>query len=147
MPETFGELLDNLNGMDLEEISKRALDETVDRIADLNREQLKAGFTSTGNRLRPYRSKNYAAVKNLMNPLPGLGNPDFLVTGAFHAKIQAERFGDNIGVHSYDQKAEDLEARDGADNIYGLTEDNHSKYVEEDLSPVYYREVRESLKL
>ena len=147
MPETFGELLENINQMDLEEISRRSLDQTIDRIADLNREQLKQGITSTGGRLRPYRSRNYAIVKNQMNPLPGLGNPDFLVTGAFHAKIQAERFGDTIGVHSYDQKAESLEARDGADKIYGLIPENHNLYVEEDLTPVYLKEVRQSLKL
>jgi hypothetical protein len=141
-----GEYLSNLENMDLQAITERAIDKTLDRIADRNREQLYQGFTPTGGRLAPYRRRKYAAIKNEMNPLPGFGNPDFYLTGAFHRQIQAERVGDIVGVHSYDSKAPKLEDRDGADNIYGMGEEHHNEYVREDLSPVYYQEIAESLK-
>lgn len=142
---SLGDLLEALNNLDLEEVAEMAIEETLDSIADRNREQLLNGFTSAGTRLGKYRSYKYALAKNALNPLPGLGNPDFKLTGDFHRAIKAELFNGTVGVHSYDSKAEKLEDRDGADNIYGLEAEQHRQYVEEDLSPVYYSHIHKSL--
>lgn len=144
---TLGTMLEDLELLDLIGITETAISRTTDQMAQRNRDQLYQGFTSTGQRLRKYASPNYATVKQAMNPVPGYGNPDFFVTGQFYARLQAEVFGDIVGMHSSDSKAPYLEDRDGADNIYGLGEKQHEAYIDEDLAPVFYREVLEGLNL
>lgn len=137
----LGSFFDSLEKMDLLQISEDAIDLTIDRISERNVDQLRHGLTSLGTHLRPYRSNKYARVKNEMNPLPGLGNPDFILFGGFTGAIRTERVGDTIGTHSYDPKAPKLENRDGANNIYGMDEEEHAGYVNEDLQPVFMQEI------
>lgn len=143
----FGEFRELLTGLDVQTTAEEAIDATLDRMAARNREQLRQGYTSTGKRLRPYRQYTYAQYKNLLNPLPGLWNPDFILTGAFTERIEAERVGDTIGVHSYDPKAPDLELRDSPDEIYGLGEEQHNLYVEEDLQPSFMEGIYRAFKV
>lgn len=141
----LGNFLEALEKMDLADIAGQAIDKTAEEITRLNVDQLKHGETSTGERLKKYRNNKYARIKNEMNPLPGLGNPDFILFGGFTSKIETERRGDTIGVHSYDEKAPYLEERDGADRIYGLGEERHNIYVTETLEPAFQAEVIEAL--
>ena len=131
--------------MDLSAIAASSIDKTAEEISRLNVDQLRHGLTASEGRLKRYRNNKYARVKNEMNPLPGLGNPDFILTGAFTSKIQTEVSGGLIGTHSYDEKAPELEARDGADNIYGLGPARHKVYVEESLQPAFMGGVNEAL--
>lgn len=144
---SLGDLLESLQSLDLEEVASAAIEETMPELIKRNRDQLYHGITSTGGRLAAYRRRKYAQAKNLMNPLPGFGNPDFYVTGAFYEAIRGEVSGGVVGIHSYDSKAPYLEDRDGADNIYGLTFDNQAEYIQEDMGPAFFRGVHERLKL
>lgn len=141
----LGNFLEALQTMDLAAIADQAIDKTAEEISRLNVDQLRHGETPTGGRLKRYRNNKYARVKNQMNPLPGLGNPDFILFGGFTSKIETERVGDTIGTHSYDQKAPYLEDRDGADNIYGLGEERHNEYVTQTLEPAFQAGVMEAL--
>jgi hypothetical protein len=53
-------------------------------LTDENKKQLFAGFDNNGNRLKKYKSSVYALRKASLNPLPGFGNPDYFLTGAFY---------------------------------------------------------------
>lgn len=89
-------------------------------LADLNREQLMEGKDSEGNTLRKYRRPRYARVKNEMNPVPGYGNPDLKLTGAFHRSIFADVEGKSILFDAKDSKVSDLAAKYG-ESIFGLS--------------------------
>jgi hypothetical protein len=160
----FGALREDLEALNIQEAVNAGIDQTVDRLADMNRAQLMAGFASDGTRLLPYRSPQYAQLKNMMNPEPGFGNPDFYLTGAFQARIRAERFGEVVEIASYDEKAPHLEGREsdvpfqnwdpdakpsnaGADRIYGPTAENHNIYVTEDLEPLVIEAIRKQISL
>lgn len=154
MDRDFGDLQEALETLDIREEVYAAIDTTVDRLADMNRDQLLLGYTSNLTRLPRYASYSYAKLKNAMNPAPGIGNPDYYLTGAFQSRIRAERFGEEIEVASYDEKAPYLEARtghgnaeEGADLMYGPTVENHNIYVEEDLEPEILDRIEKQLKL
>src|SRR4051812_39596366 len=102
MDRDFGDLMEALEELDLVEELNEAIDLTVDRLADLNREQLYQGFDSNHQRLPRYQSPTYALLKQEMNPAPGLYNPDYYLKGGFYARIRAERFGAEVEVASYD---------------------------------------------
>jgi hypothetical protein len=144
---TFGSLLDDMRKLDLEAIAVESITETIPQILDRNKRQLYHGLTSEGQNLRKYRRRKYAEVKNEMNPLPGLGNPDFFFTGDFYNNFFGAIYGEDVVVNSRNWKATKLEARDGADHIYGLGTEEHQGYVREDLSPVYYLKIHKRLKL
>jgi hypothetical protein len=141
----LGSFKQALEDLDLQEISRIVVEKTAPKISELNVDQLRHGLTSQETRLRPYRGAKYARVKHEMNPLPGLGNPDFILTGAFTGAIRTEVQGDTVGTHSYNEKAPELEARDGADKIYGLGSERHNEYVQETLQPEFIQEAKNAL--
>ena len=82
---TIVSLAEKFNSLNTDKIINESLNETKDEFKSINKEQLRAGKTNTGKNIAPkYRSKKYALAKNQMNPLPGLGNPDLHLTGAFY---------------------------------------------------------------
>lgn len=144
----LGSFKEALENMDLEVIASTSIINTTGQIVKLNVDQLRNGLTSEEGRLIKYRNPLYALEKNQLNPLPGLGNPDFILTGAFTSpeNFRAELVGDAVRIYSIEEKAPKLEARDGADMIYGLGEERHDLYIEEDLEPEFMEEVKKSLK-
>lgn len=101
-----------------DEVIQQTLEEKKEDYLDENRKQLYEGFDREGNRLRKYRSAKYARVKNQMNPRPGLGNPDFYVTGAFYRNRTVTVQGGELITNLNDPKSEDLLKRDP--DIIGL---------------------------
>jgi hypothetical protein len=99
----------------------------TEKIAGYNKEQLyKEGEDSTGKKLRKYRSKKYARVKNQMNPAPGLGNPDLFVTGSFHESIFSAVKQGKIIFDADDSKVEKLVSMFG-EEIFGLQQENNTR--------------------
>ncbi|MFA5768607.1 MAG: hypothetical protein WC871_03610 [Bacteroidales bacterium] len=117
---TIEELQRNLARWDVQDVARDAMSRHTTDAADLNRSQLKAGLSSGGNKLRRYASTVYAAFKSGMNPSPGFGNPDLLLTGEFHQSIVAEVTAEEVAFRATDQKAGNLLSKYG-DNILGLS--------------------------
>ncbi len=120
----FKKLHDNWAGFDLIEETIHVAENNEKVIADFNRVQLyEKGETVDGKKLKKYRNAKYARVKNSMNPLPGLGNPDFYVTGEFQKSIFADVRGKSIILDAADPKVEFLVERDG-EGIFGLQDES-----------------------
>jgi len=136
---TVVDLQDCFTDINVHREAKSAIGRTSDVIAELNVEQLEAGFTSEGKRLRKYRNRNYAMFKNAINPLPGFGNPDLILTGSFTKSFQIDVGSDDIEVVSDD--IHNLAERYGED-IFGLSDDNQEFYNEE----IFFPEFAESIE-
>ncbi len=113
----------------------RILAELQDEIVRLNtQEQLFKGKDATGQKITPkYKRRRYAVAKNRMNPQPGMGTPDFKVTGAFYKGFYVKPIKDDKGsfeMDSSDDKTPFLVGRSG-EKIFGLTTDNEGKINQE----------------
>jgi hypothetical protein len=112
--EQIGRLRDNLTV-----IAEESVSQSKDGFIEAQKAQLEQGSNATGESFRKYRNPAYARLKNAMNPLPGLGNPDLKYTGSFYRGIYATVQNGRITVGSSDSKAQALEA--SYKNVFGLT--------------------------
>lgn len=137
---TVAELLNTLNEVDVATEAVTAITQTKDEMIMLNQVQLSAGYDSEGYRLLQYRSKDYAASKHLQNPLPGIGNPDLILTGAFISSFDVKLSGYDILFNASDDKAPELLSKYG-DDVLGLMHGQQRYYNEEVFYPVFARQI------
>lgn len=127
---TVREMIRRLDDLNLDEVVHESLGETADDLLEANKEQMYAGSTNEDQPISPaYKDPYYARKKNQMNAAPGLGVPDLKLTGAFYDGTQAEVNEDAITLTSNVEYAKYLEARYGADKIWGLTRENLETYT------------------
>ena len=119
----------------LKQIAAIAIQDTETEFIKLNVEQLESGFDSKKKRLRKYRSPQYAQLKNQQNALPGLGNPDLILTGAFTGSFNLNVAAENYTIFATDYKANDLTKKYG-DDIFGLGETQNEYYSQNVVFPV-----------
>ncbi len=82
-------LLDRLDRTELQPIIILCLNQSKYEWLSLNLGQLHDGHDNTGRLQSPdYADERYAVHKNEENPVPGLGVPDFFVTGDYYNSIQ-----------------------------------------------------------
>ncbi len=139
MPTTI-DLIRNSQALNVESEAVTSIQRTEKDMAELNREQLAAGFDAQGDRLMPYRSRDYAEFKHQMNPEPGLGNPDLILTGAFVHSLRVRGQGKNIIFHASDIKADDLLKKYG-DDVLGLSDRQQEYYNEDVFYPVFSKRI------
>lgn len=126
---TINSLLQKFQALDTDEIINESLVETVPQFEETQRLQLMAGKTKSGDPIEPvYLSNKYAAAKNEMNSLPGLGVPDLRLTGAFYEGIDVEVGNDDLDIISKDSKGPQLENKYA--DIFGLGTDFKSDYLD-----------------
>ncbi|MBS1988755.1 hypothetical protein JST56_07255 [Candidatus Dependentiae bacterium] len=132
----FEALYDSWAGIDLRKESTQAAADHEKELADLNRKQLyEKGETANGKKLKKYKNPKYARVKHQMNPLPGLGNPDFRLTGEFQESVFSDvRVDGKIIFDASDPKVEFLVERDG-ESIFGLQPENEKTAWADILKP------------
>ncbi len=133
---TVLQTINALESLNIKEMAISAIEKNLQDMVTLNQAQLYEGKATSGKRFRRYAGRQYADVKNQMNPRPGLGNPDLYLTGNFYRAIFAELEGDNIIMDSTDEKSGLLQSKydgnspgqlsaDGeGSNIFGLTREN-----------------------
>lgn len=132
--------------VDIDSAIQDAFLQNKEYFEEQNRKQLTAGFDKQGARLRRYRSPKYARVKNAVNPLPGLGNPDLKVTGAFHRGIHIARFTPTaLTLTSTNSKAENL--LKSYPNVLGLGGTYKKDFINTRLRPAFIRNVRKPIGL
>lgn len=141
---TPADILDELEGLNLEEIVEYSLQEVSAEYVRKNLDQLYEGMGSDGQKIVPqYRRQKYARAKNEMNPTPGFGTPDLFLTGEFYRQTEAKIEGGDLVEESSVEYAKKLEEQYGDDQIWGLDEENHDEFVNEDLQPLIIEKIME----
>lgn len=140
---TTTDIIERLQGMNLQELLTESILETAEQYVDLNTAQLYQGKDGDGQPISPqYAWDTYAAEKNQMNPTPGYGIPDLKLTGAFYRGYTLQVEGDEVIKDSDVEYADDLFTKYG-NQIGELDEVNHDEYVNGEMAPVFYDKVRE----
>lgn len=113
-------------------------------IVDMQLEQLLSGKNAEGEDITPlYKSPDYAAYKQHVNPKPAYRVPDMKATGDYHESIKAEVKGKQIQIIATDHKAGKLERKYGP--LLGLTPENRERLKGEILRPYIFDKMRERL--
>jgi hypothetical protein len=130
---TIPDFVSNFKRLNNNKFNEIVVDEMFnyqERIIDLNKDQLMSGFDSTSQRLRSYKNREYAEMKNEVNPLAGFGNPDLKLTGQFHRGFHVRRGGKTfLLLNSRDEKNDMLKGKYGKD-IFGLTSSSKEEFIE-----------------
>jgi len=126
--------------IDTNKIVHEALNETKGDFEELNRLQMSAGLTKTGELIEPsYRSRKYAQAKKSMGALPPLGTPDLKLTGEFQRLIDVEVAPNVLDIISKDDKGPELE--DKYENIFGLGGKYKISYNSTKLGPAIQKRI------
>lgn len=142
----ISEILSNLNKIDTDLLSEKAMEQCADALVTENKKQLYAGYNREGHRLQQYRSAVYSEVKHRMNPLPGEGNPDLYATGAFYRGLYANVNAGEITIDSTDQKNEELQQKYHSE-IMGLGGNFKAEFIEQNLQPAFISLIQNEIGL
>jgi len=140
--EDFISRIERLNVM---EVAVETINETKKEFLDLNRDQLRHGKKSTGPighySMSP-RWQWYGEMKNRMNPLPGLGNVDLILTGSFSNKMTLKAAGNTYSIDSEDEKTTSLLFKYGTDT-FGLDGERQPTYNQTIFLPLFIRKIQQ----
>ena len=124
---TIAEMLRRFQAIDLTAEAAEIITDNPDELLNLERKQLfEMGEDSKGQKLKPYRNPKYARAKNELNPLPGLGTPDYYVTGDFQRSLTLAVQGQSVIFDATNYKLEFL--LDRSPELLGVTDDSISAY-------------------
>lgn len=141
---TVANMLEAVKNINIVDFMILSLVDTADNYLEIQKDQLFHGIDSTGSHLSPtYAWASYIKKKYTMNSLPGSGNPDLKLTGAFYQGFKADVNKLGITVYSTDEKAGMLEAKYGK-TIYTLFEEWKDEYLLI-LSPMFLQNVIEAI--
>lgn len=116
-------------------------------IIDMNTAQLLQGKRSDGSLLNPeYRSDEYAAMKQGMNPRPPYATPDLFLTGDFQEGFFVKRVKLGWEISSKDKKRQKLVDKYSED-IFGNTPKDEKEINEEYLLPEMIEHVLDNIEL
>lgn len=145
---TLHAVAERFRNLDLHKEAMDLLVEEQKEVLDLNRDQLRRGFTKDGTRIKKYRSRSYAKRKQKINPAPGFMNPDYKLTGkyweGFRLKVLNSK---EYEIFSVDSKAKDLEKRDTNANLYGMANESRDYFVRTHFRSLFIARVKNTLKL
>lgn len=143
---TIKALHTKISKVNTDQVVEDSMGEVSPLIADRQKDQMREGKNSKGAKIGRYRSPGYARMKNRMNPIPGFGVPDLLLTGAFYNEIFAEPRGNKLVISSTNEKIAKLEDRFGPE-IFGLNRNTKAELIREDLRPVFMKNIRKATGL
>lgn len=143
---TVRQVLNNVKALDVYLEGVNVIREEKEQVLDANRKQLKKGKTKELKTFKKYASPKYARAKNKRNPAPGLGNPDYKVTGAYWKSFKLRILSKYSWlIYSDDPKAKYLENRGG--QPYGLNKEGQTEFVNNIFRAKYLKRVRAKMKL
>jgi hypothetical protein len=140
-------MLKRFENLDTDEVCDQALSDSSAGIADINAEQLSKGISATGQPFSPYRNEAYADFKHKKNPIPGYGNPDYMLTGSFARKIVARVSGDGFSITSTDEKTGELVNRDPGNPPFQLSEKFKAEALREVVMPAFKKHMEAATQL
>jgi hypothetical protein len=139
-------LRNKIQNVNVDKVIQESMEEVAPLITDRQKGQMIEGTNKKGAKIGRYRNAAYAQKKNQMNPIPGFGIPDLLLTGAFYKGIYTEIRGSRVIIDSTDEKTPKL-ARQYGEEIFGLDKSSKVELVREDLRPVFMREIKKATGL
>lgn len=105
-------------------ILDQTVEDTKDKVIELNKDQLLHGLDAFGVKIGEYKSIPYAIQKFSLNSLAGFGQKDYRLTGAYYEKIYAIIQGGKLIIGSSDSKNKWLDFP----GEFGLTDESKVKY-------------------
>jgi hypothetical protein len=141
---TILSVLRKVEKVDTDEVSSRSVDQTKDKLIEVINDQSLHGVNNKGGNLGKYRNPVYARKKQGLNPLPGLGNVDKKLTGAYYGGRYAKVSGGVIQYGSTDEKAVELDVK--YPDSYGLSDPFKAQY-NEFLRPVFIQNMKKATGL
>ena len=138
---TVADLLKTLEKVDVGFEAEEAINKTAETIVAKQKDQLLHGLREDGSLIGEYKNNGYAAKKFSMNPLAGLGNMDWKLTGDTYKSIFVDVREDIYLIEIADHKAASLFERFG--DPTGLTGESQDDYVEKTLEPQFMGQIHE----
>lgn len=135
--DVIDRLSSNLSRIDLMAITESALQARPDIIAELNRDQLRQGQTSTGATLPPYSATSVDKFGKNPGPIK------LYDTGDFYKEIKPEFAQTSFTIQDSDWKTDMLKA-DYGDDILGLTQESIGELAQDALGQIRY-ELRKAI--
>lgn len=137
---TIRDLKNALKKVNLNTMIVNSIDQTKDALVNFNKEELKHGRDSKGLLLSPeYALFDYALRKYQQNSLPGFGNPDLFLTGAFYRGFYASvGFTGIYTLDSSDSKTDGLQRKYGQ-YIFGVNTKDIGIYAQEIFYPEFQK--------
>jgi hypothetical protein len=117
------------------------VEQTKDKIIELNKNQLLHGLDASGNKIGEYKNLNYAIRKFSLNNLAGFGMKDYRLTGDYYAAIYAIISNGKLTIGSSDGKNKWLDF----EGEFGLTPESKQEYKPV-FRPVFFENSRNVLK-
>lgn len=139
---TIAALARRVNAFDAAKAAENAMTATAVAFVEENKLQMNAGYNRFDEKIgdnQPYKSADYAFDKYKQNPLPGLGNPDLDLTGAFQGGLSVTISGGVVSEKSSDPKNDKLLGK--YPDIMGLGGPFKAEYLSRDLQPAFSLEV------
>jgi hypothetical protein len=141
MYERFNRLSDDIDKIEMESIEKNK-EIIIDTLTD---KQLIYGIAGDGGKIGEYRNPLYKREKQQMNSKAG-GFVDLKLTGDFYSGMTLEKGSNLFLMYSKDSKAKKLE-KQYSSKIYDLTNKNKNEISQENILPVFLKEIRDGLRL
>lgn len=134
------ELIQRFESINLISEAEEVMRDTERTLVGYNQAQMYGwGEDNKGNKLPPYKSDDYARYKHGRNPQPGLGTPDYYLTGTMFSLMKAVIGGGKYSITSDAPYTGELIAR-GADP-FGLQPRVQYSYSKEVLYPRLRRRI------
>ena len=144
--DALQDMANKLKNINLSEIVDNAIDQTKDSIVNLNKDQLLHGIATDNTllgRYTPAYAKRKSKIKQSLAPS---GIYDFSLYGSFQDDMYAADKGDIEEIGSIDLKEVWLEKYGGgANRVFGLTDENKTKYSQTILKPVIQEKIKSYL--
>lgn len=85
-------------------------------------------------------------MKQTLNPLPGLGNVDLILTGGFSKGVFVDARDNSVVIESGDSKSNELQDKYGKNGeVLGLSGEIKSEYIKNSMAPVAVRRIRNKI--
>lgn len=142
---SISDIQKRLRGYDANNVAQNSLLDSADLIIKVQQEQLLRGERADGAKIGKYRNPAYAAKKNSLNPLAGLGNVDLKLTGELYKEVLLDVRDDSFVLVSGDTKTPGLIEKYG--DPFGLSAKGRTKVINEKLQSIFVKRSKESLQL
>lgn len=143
MGVTVGDMLKRFRKLNTTKLAEQTIRQTKEGYVQMNKDQLYTGEGADNNKIPAYRSKAYANLKAQLNTLPGLGIPDYYLTGKMYSKMQLKITANSVKVISTVDYYNDLIARGG--DPFGLNDDSKQQYYKLYFRPIFMQKLADTL--
>jgi hypothetical protein len=142
---TVNDMIRRMKSLNVPQEAEEALYQSREEIIELQGDQLLHGKNREGGKIGKYKSDKYAAKKFAQNPLAGLGNMDWILTGELKRELFVDVRQQTYVIDTADPKAAHL-IKDFGDP-FGLTKESKVKLIADKTRPVLVKNVKAKLKV